>query len=107
MGVSVLGVTAAAAAAGQEQPKCFCLRHKATGSMAYFGCERVSAPNKFTKETQCWNAAITAKTKIKAVNAYEVVANGKDGCHPCIPELPLPPQRRLDHPRGNEEGQKQ
>ena len=96
-----------AAAADQEKPACFCLRHKATGSIAHFGCESVTVRHKFTPETRCLNAARTVKIKIEDAEAFEVVADGKDGCHPCIPELPPSSQRSLDHPRGNEEGQNQ
>jgi hypothetical protein len=96
-----------AAVAGQEKSACFCLRHKATGSIAHFGCESIPLPNKFTPETRCLNAARTVKIKIEDAEAFEVVADGKDGCHPCIPELLPPSNGRPDHPRGNEEGQNQ
>lgn len=72
--------------------------------MAHFGCESVRLPNKPTPETRCLNNKLTVKNKIEEMNAFERVVDGEDGCHPCIPEIPKI-RERLDHIRGDEEGQ--
>lgn len=98
--ISAIGTSAAAA--DQEKPKCFCLRHKATGSIAHFGCESVTLQNRFTPETQCLNAKRTAKIRIEDGDAFEVVAEGRNGCQPCVPEVARTPPDAI---RGNGEEQ--
>ncbi len=95
---AVSAIAAPAAAADQEKPKCFCLRHKATGSIVRFGCESFTVRHKFTPETRCLNDKLTAKATIEDGDAFEVVTEGRNGCQPCVPEAAGTPPDTI---RGN------
>lgn len=96
-------LSAEVAAQAPKPDACFCLRRKGSeGSAEHLGCERKTPPNAFTPEIICINSTTGSEYKLKSLAAYDEIANGKDGCNPCRPEIV--PGVHAEHPRG-EEGQ--
>ena len=83
-----LGVTGTPAGAVDEQtPECFCLRHRASGSVVHFGCESRIVGHRATPETTCLGTDRKAKVPVRSMDGFEKLGDGAEGCEPCVPEF--------------------
>lgn len=89
------------AAAQPAKPEaCFCLKRKSTGSTEHLGCKHKLAPNAYTPEIDCIDSNSGSEYTPLSLDAFDEIAEAKDGCNPCIPAIR--PVRGQDHPRGQE-----
>lgn len=78
---------APAGAADEKMPNCFCLRHQATGSIAYFGCVSRIAGHGVTPEVKCVGADGKTRRRIESMDGLEKIEDGAPDCKPCVPEF--------------------
>jgi hypothetical protein len=101
LALALAGLMSFKAWAQEPKPEaCFCLKRKDTGSAEHFGCKRQVPPNRFTPEVMCINTTTGSEYKLPSVAAFDEIADGKDGCNPCRPEIAFGGHR--EHPRGDE-----
>ena len=99
--VGLMGPLSLQAAAQAAKPEvCFCLKRKSTGSTEHLGCKHKLPPLAITPEVSCINSETGSEYKPLSLGVFDEVAEGKDGCNPCIPLLTR--GRALDHIRGPE-----
>jgi hypothetical protein len=91
-----LSLQAAQAAAPEA---CFCLKRNSTRSTEHLGCKHKLPPNT-APEVWCINSSTGSEYPVQNLDKFDEVADGKDGCNPCIPSIT--PVRGEDHIRGQE-----
>lgn len=103
LALAIVGSLSFAATAQVPKPDaCFCLKRKGSdGSAEHLGCERKTPPNAFTPEIICINATTGSEYRLKNAAAFDEVADGKNGCDPCRPQIV--PGRHTENPRGDKE----